>query len=521
MLDHSKERAPEPMHIYDAAIVGAGHNGLACAALLAKAGLSVAVFERSERIGGAAVSEPAWDGYTVSSASYVCSLLDPWLIKELDLSRHGYYAYRKDAATFNLLPDGRSLLLGPDDAANAREIAAFNPADVQGYEAVDAELRALGSALFEAFSDESPRFDALSARARDRLCGSAADIAERYVQTPVLQAAIATDGIIGTFRGPRDAGTGYVLAHHYAGRALGVQGAWGYVRGGMGAISTALASAAKAHGAHIYENAPVELIALHSGAACGVRLRDGREFSARAVASNAHPRTTFFDLLGEALLEPALVQKIRRWESVGPSFKLNLALGELPNFRARPGTKPMQHHHASIHVAPSIDYLQAAYQDARRGEMSRRPMLECFLQTPTDPSLAPPGKHILSIFAQYYPYDLSGGWTANKSRAADAIVDLLAEFAPNVPGVIEARQILSPADLESRFGLVGGHIFHGELLPGQIFEQRFALRTPVPNLYLCGSGTHPGGCVSGVPGKRAAVAILADFSKAGNRPLAR
>jgi phytoene dehydrogenase-like protein len=494
---------------YDAVVVGGGHNGLACAALLGKAGLSVAVFERRDVLGGAAVTEPVWDGYAVSTASYVCTLLDPWLIAELDLETFGYSAYRKDPATFNVLADGRSLLLGANDEENEREIAAFNRADVKGFREVDELLRRLGSELFETFSDEEPDFGRFSARTQQLLRGSAANIVEAYVQTPVLQAAIATDGIIGTFRGPRDAGTGYVLAHHYAGRALGVQGAWGYVRGGMGAISTALARAAERHGVQIFNDSSVSRVLMRDGMARGVVLADGTEIEAGVVASNAHPQTTFSDLVGVEHLPAEIVEQLARWESIGPSLKINLAIGELPDFRSRPGTNPQAHHHATIHVAPSVDYLQAAYEEARQAGYSRRPMLECFLQTPTDPSLAPSGKHILSIFAQYYAYDPSDWTAARKNAIADEVVALLAEYAPNLPGTIEARQILGPPDLEERFGLRGGHIFHGELLPGQIYEQRFDVRSPVSNLYLCGSGTHPGGCVSGFPGKRAAAAILA------------
>jgi len=503
------------METYDVAVIGAGHNGLVCAALLAKAGRSVAVFEREDRIGGAAVSQTdVWPGYTLSMASYVLSTFDPWLIEELDLRSYGLEFYRKDPYAFTPLPDGRSLLLGSDSAANAREIAAFDPSDVAGFEAYGERTDRVGKALFDSFADLEPSFDAFDGDTQALFRGSAADLVERYVKTPVLQAELVNDGLIGTYLGPRDPGTGYVLAHHLAGRVLGIQGAWAFVRGGMGSVSGAIADAARAQGAKIVTGRRVVKVLTFGERAIGVVLDDGTEVAAKTIASNAHPRITFLDLLDEGLLDGPFVEKVLGWKTVGPSLKVNLALGELPNFTARPGTNPQPHHRATIHVAPGIDYLQRACDDARAGGSSREPLIECFLQTPTDPSLAPPGKHILSIFAQYFPYDRAGGWSQSaRDRAADSIVEILGRFAPNLPGAIEHRMVLAAPDLEQRFGLIGGHIFHGELLPGQIFEDRFATRTPVENLYLCGSGAHPGGCVSGFPGKRAAAAIHSDLQE--------
>lgn len=499
------------MH-YDAVIIGAGHNGLVAAAYLARAGKRVCVLESHEVIGGATVSEQPWPGWTVSAASYVCSLLHPDIIAELDLPSHGYMAYRKAAASFSPLLDGRSLLLTRDDDANAREIAAFDKRDVAGYRALEAERSRLGRLIFDAMNDDAPSFGKFDASARTMFEASAADFVERYVETPVLQAESVNDGLIGTYAGPRTPGTGYVLAHHNAGRALGVQGAWGFVRGGMGSIARAIASAATAAGAEIRCSARAAHILVRDGRAYGAVLQDGTEILATTVLSNADPKTTFLHLTPPATLDDAFVQRVRGWSCTGVALKVNFALGELPDYTCRPGTNAQPHHSATIHVADSIDYLQTAYEDARGGSVSRAPLIECYMQSPTDDSIAPPGKHLLSVFAQYFPYDRGDGpWTsAKRDAAADGIIASLARFAPNLPDAVEARQIFAAPDLEQRFGLSGGHIFHGELLPGQIFENRFSSRTPLPGLYLCGSGAHPGGCVTGSPGLRAARAVLAD-----------
>ncbi len=327
------------MDTFDVAVVGAGHNGLACAALLAKSGLRVAVFECRDRIGGASVSErDVWPGYTVSAASYVVSLLDPWLIDTLELRSHGYDAYRKLPWEFTPLLDGRSMLLGVSDENDAAEISRFDVRDVAGFNGFEERVARLGRALFDTFSDEEPRFDGFDDETRAMLEGSAAELVERYVRTPVLQAGLVNDGLVGTYLGPRNRGTGYVLAHHNAGRAMGEQGAWGYVRGGMGSIAQALASAAQRYGAQIFSDARVERILTYDRRVTGVLLEDGRDIAARAVASNAHPRITFLNLLDGGVLDGAFADKVREWKTNGPCLKLNLALGELPNFTARPGT---------------------------------------------------------------------------------------------------------------------------------------------------------------------------------------
>ena len=501
---------------YDALVIGAGHNGLVAAAYLARAGMRVCVLERNPVIGGATVSEAVWPGWTVSAASYVCSLLHPSIVSELDLPAHGYSVYRKSAASFTPLPDGRSLLLTRDEAQNAAEIARFSKRDVDGHAAFAEEVSRLGSAIFDSFETEAPSFDAFDARTQKTFRGSAAELVERYVETPVLQAEMVNDGLIGTYAGPTTPGTGYVLAHHNAGRALGIQGAWGFVRGGMGAVARSIACAARAAGAEIKTASPVARVDVKDGTARGVTLENGDEYAAHVVLSNADPKTTFLRLAPADAFDAAFVQRARDWKCVGVSLKVNFALGELPDYSARPGKTPQPHHGATIHVAPDMEYLQTAYEDAVAGSVSRRPLIECYMQSPSDPTVAPAGKHLLSVFAQYFPYDRGDGpWTATqREEAADRIVAELAKVAPNLPSAIEARQILAAPDLERRFGLAGGHIFHGELLPGQIFESRFATRTPLRGLYLCGSGAHPGGCVTGVPGLRAARAAVADRASA-------
>ncbi len=498
---------------YDAIVVGGGHNGLTAAAYTARAGLRTLVLERRELVGGAAVTEDVWPGWRVSAASYVCSLLHPAIRDELDLAAHGYSAYIKAAASFSPALAGDSLLLVRDAAENAREIARFAPRDVAGFATFERVVEGLGAAVHERLDVREPRWDSFDARTRALLEGSVADLVESHVETPILQAALAADGTIGTYRGVRDPGTGYVLAHHAAGRAFGVQGAWGYVRGGMGAISNAIAGAARAAGAEIRTGADVVRILVERDRATGVALADGTEIRARSVLSNAGPRTTFLHLIGTSHFAPAFSAKLDRWESIGVSLKLNLALGELPHFPGRSHDATGLHYRGTIRIAPDLPYLQRAYDDARRAGASHEPYLECYLQTPTDDTIAPPGKHLLSIFAQYFPYERSDGpWDAAKRDAAtDGIVALLARYAPNLPSAIEGRQLLAPPDLEARFGLEGGHIFHGELLPHQVFERRFETRTPLAGLYLCGSGAHPGGCVSGIPGKRAADIVTADL----------
>ncbi len=496
---------------YDAVVIGAGHNGLVAAAYLAQAGARVAILEKSAAIGGAARSEETWPGYTVSTASYVCSLFDPVIVRELELEKHGFSAYRKEPASFTPLLDGRSLLLGSDAGCERRGDRTLFRLRRRRLPSVFRKRRGARRRALRTLGRRRTAPGRSSTRTvREQFDLPVSAYVERFVETPVLQATLATDGLIGTYAGPRDAGTTYVLAHHYAGRMLGEQGAWGFVRGGMGAVSAAVASAARAAGVDVHSG--VEVMRIARNGRMEAQCADGRSFAARAILSNADPKTTFLDLCATDAFESAFLERVRAWRSEGVSFKINLALGGLPDFSARPGTNLQAHHKATIHVAPDIDYLQRAHDDARARGASRAPMLECFMQTPTDTSLAPAGKHILSIFAQYFPYSAAVRWNAIEKRAiVRTIIESLAQYAPNLLDLIEDWDILSPADIEARIGISGGHIFHGELLPGQIFEDRFNVRTPLDGLYLCGSGTHPGGCVTGVPGRRAARAVLADL----------
>jgi phytoene dehydrogenase-like protein len=504
---------------YDVAVVGGGHNALVAAAYCARAGLRTVLLERRPVLGGATLSDEVWPGYTVSVASYVCSLFDPQIVADLDLGAHGYAVYRKDPGSFTPLADGRSLLLGSDDAANAREVEGFDPRDVAGLAAFEREATRLGALLFASFDAAEPSFEHFDDATQATLRGSAAALVERYVRTPVLQATLATDGLIGTGAGPRDPGTAYVLAHHYAGRAIGAQGVWGFVRGGMGSLANAVAAAARSFGATLRTDAAVQRIDVHDGCVRGIELANGETIEASTVLVGANPQTLFLRLLDASVAPEVSYNRALAWKANGMAFKLNLALGELPNFTARPGTHAQPHHRATIHVAPTIDYLQRAFDDTATHGISREPMLECFMQTPTEPDLAPPGKHVLSVFAQYFPYARSDRtWEAGDREAiADCIVATLASYTPNLPGAIEHRQMLAAPDLAALIDLPGGHIFHGELLPDQIYEHRFPVRTGISGLYLCGSGTHPGGCVSGFPGRRAAAAAITDKRTADGR----
>jgi phytoene dehydrogenase-like protein len=520
---------------YDIAVIGGGHNGLVHAAYLARAGRRVVVLERRHLVGGAAVSEQIVPGFTFSVFSYVVSLLRPEIVRELDLARHGLQILPLDG-TFTPMPDGRYLWRMNDHFKTLREIARHSRADAEAYDeyakAMVEMARFVKPILGLTPPDPTslrPRglLDLLSLARRFRslrpgdqlaqlqlLTMSAIDFLDRWFETDVLKATMSASGIIGTFLGVRSPGTAYVLLHHYMGEIDGAFRAWGLPRGGTGAISNAIASAAREAGAEIRTDAPVERILLEDGRATGVVLENGDAIAAGIVSSSLDPRQTFERLVGVTHLPEEFVADLRRYKYRGSSGKVNLALDGLPEFRSLPGEGP--HLRGAISISPSIDYMERAYDAAKYGRFSPRPYVDIVIPSLTDPSVAPPGKHVMSCFVQYAPYHLrEGTWDDERERFGDAVIDAIAEHAPNIKSLIRHRQVLTPLDIERAIGLSEGNIFQGELTLEQLFFLRPApgwaqYRTPVRNLYLCGSATHPGGGIMGAPGRNAALRILAD-----------
>jgi len=523
--------------VYDAVVVGGGHNGLVTAGYLARAGWKVLVLERRELVGGACVTEEVFPGYRVSTAAYLVSLLQERVVRDLELRRFGYEVLPKDPAYFAPYLDGRHLTMYADQARTCQELAKFSRRDAERYPAyerfVERVARFVEPMLLEAPPNLPPRrpgdWAALGSlgwrlmRKRPAELGelahmftaSAREVLEDWFESDELKLALATDGVIGTNGGPSSPGTAYVLLHHVMGGVGGVRGLWGFVRGGMGALSEALKRSAQAAGAEIRTAAEVARVEIRNGRAVGAVLADGTEYAARVVVSNADPKRTFLGLVGREHLAPEFLAQIEAYRCEGSSFKINLALGELPSYTALPGTALGPQHRGTTHICVSLDSLERAWDEAKYGSASSEPLLEITIPTACDPSLAPAGKHILSIFAQYAPYRLADGAWDDQTRAAfvDRAVDLLARYAPNIRGAIEHVHALSPLDLERDYGLTGGNIFHGELRLDQLFAMRpvagwARYATPVPGLFLCGSGTHPGGGVTGAPGHNAAKQIL-------------
>jgi len=520
---------------WDAIVVGGGHNGLVCAAYLAKAGRKMLVLERRDVLGGAAVSEEIYPGFTYSSCSYVVSLMRPHIIRDLELVKHGYEILPLDW-TYSPFEDGSHLLRGPDPEENRRAIARFSRRDAENYPFFGqamAELGRLVKPIIDAPAPEPTSFSPqhllellrLGRHFKDigedwmatnlkMMTMSAVDFLSEWFESERLVGPMGVSGIIGTFLGVRSPGTAYVLLHHYMGDIDGAFRAWGLSKGGTGQVSMACARAAQAFGATIERESAVARVLIEDGAARGVVLENGDEHRAKVVVSGVDPHRTFFKLVGEEHLEGDFLKNLKRYKMRGSTGKVNLALDSLPEFKGMPLDGP--HLRADITIAPSVDYLERAYDEAKYGDFSSQPFMDIVIPSVTDPSVAPPGKHVMSIFVQYAPYKLKTGpedWPNHREAFGDAVIKTLEEFSPNLSSRILHRHVITPWDLEQTYGLTEGNIFHGELSLEQLAFFRPApgwsrYKTPIRDLWLCSSGAHPGGGIMGAPGQLCADTML-------------
>jgi phytoene dehydrogenase-like protein len=532
----------------DVVVIGGGHNGLVAAAYLARSGLSTLVCERRGVLGGAAVSEhPFGPDYTVTSLSYVVSLLPPGLVRDLRLASHGYHVYPQ-GPYFAPRADGRYLSLPADPAARRAQIAKFSVPDADAYERYQAYLARLGAILGPLLNEIPPRLG--SRRPQDLwrqglllrhlrkvderravdvtrlLTGSIADLVERYFSSDAMRGLLSVSGVIGTWAGPRSGGTAYVTLHHHIGDTDGQAGAWGFPRGGMGGVTTALAAAARSLGAEIRTDAEVAGIRTRAGRVTGVTLATGEDIDAPTVVTTAHPQISFLRLLDPAVLPAEFVEDIRGWQTRSGTVKINLALGGLPVFASHPEFDP-QVHGGTIVLAESLDGIETAFQDAVSGRPSSAPFADICIPSVFDDSLAPAGHHVMSLFTQWVPYQYADAPQEEELSAyADRVIARVERVAPGFAGSILHRQVIGPHQMQQEYGLVGGNIFHGELSLGQMFHARPAagyadLRTPVRGLYQAGSATHGGGGVTGIPGRNVVRQILADARAARWRARAR
>jgi phytoene dehydrogenase-like protein len=512
---------------YDAIVVGSGHNGLIAAGYLAKAGKRVLVLERREIIGGATVTEELFPGYRLSTCSYVCNLLLPEVIADLELVRHGYEVRPFDPQYFVPFPDGSYFMSFLDGRKTREQIAKFSRRDVVAYDAYWEMWDRIVERMRPLLRQPAPTWDQIESRFsgpqgqedwRTLTRKSIAELLDEFFESEQIKAPLSTGGVIGVNAGPMTPGTTYVKYHHLIGSIAGHQGAWGFVRGGMGSIPQALAAFGREHGLVVVTNCEVAAIDIRDGAATGVRTVDGRRYTADVILSNADPSRTFLGMVGETGLPADFVDGVKRLKVKGSVVKVLMGLGELPNFTAMPGTTIGPQHTGGIVINPSVEYLESAWDDCKRGQPSRHPFMDCYIQTATEDGLTPPGKHTMSLFVQYAPYDLAeGAWDERRGEIGANIVDTLALFAPNIQGAIEHIEVLGPPDIERIIGITGGNIFHGEIMPDQMFGYRPVpgysdYRTPIDRLYLCGSGSWPGGAVFGAPGRNCAIEVLRDLN---------
>jgi len=526
---------------YDVVIIGAGHNGLTCAAYLGMAGLSVKVVERRPVVGGAAVTAEFHPGFRNSVAAYTVSLLNPKIIRDLRLHEHGLRIVERRAQNFLPASDGTYLLAA--EGQTERHIAKFAPRDAQRYADFNRELDAAADVLrdlvlrappnltsgltFKSLS-EFIKIGGLANRLRrmpadqartlyDLITKSAGDYLDRWFEGDLVKALFGFDAVVGNYASPYTPGTAYVLLHHAFGEVNGKKRIWGHAVGGMGAITQAMARSAAGAGVDIETDAPVREVLVERDRACGVALEDGRVVRSRAVAANVNPRLLYTGLVPGVALPPAFRTRIEGWRCGSGTFRMNLALSRLPSFTALPGSEPADHHTSGIIIAPSLHYMERAYHDARQQEWSREPIIEMLIPSTLDDSLAPPGAHVASLFCQHVAPQLANGrsWRDHRDGVADLMIDTIERHAPGFKASVVGRQVFSPLDLEETFGLTGGDIFHGALSLDQLFWARPMIgyadyRGPLRGLYHCGAGAHPGGGVTGAPGHNAARAIIAD-----------
>ncbi len=516
----------------DILIIGAGHNALTCAFYLAQRGLKVTMVEARSVVGGAAVTEEFHPGFRNSTASYTVSLLNPKIIRDMRLYQHGLKVVLRKIDNF-LPTEGPDYLLFGRNGLTRREIARHSPQDAENYDlyskALDSVVGVLRQWLLRAPPNAGGGLGDLFALLKlgggvgrlgleeqrhlvDFFTKSAADILTRYFSHDLVQALFGFDAVVGHYASPYAPGSAYVLLHHVFGEAAGVEGAWGHAIGGMGAITQAMAKAAREEGVEIVLDTPVEEVIVERERAAGV-VAGGTTYRAKAVVAGVHPKRLFTELLPEGAAGPETVRRMSHWASESATFRMNVALSGLPSFTSLPG--PGDHMTAGIIIAPSLGYMDRAYLTARTEGWSREPVVEMLIPSTLDDSLAPEGQHVASLFCQHFPYAVEGGWDARRDAAADHIIAHVDRYAPGFSELVVGRLALSPLDLERRFGLIGGDIFHGKMGLDQLFSNRPMLgnadyRMPLKGLYLCGAGAHPGGGVTGAPGHNAARAVLTD-----------